>query len=164
MGTPKEKSGDDMDDAVGVCSVHSVLLSVRDLDRSTAFYEAVLHLHEVLREDRVVVLAGDEKVPFNLFLRWANPGAVHFGPDALGVRSLTFDVGSLAELERVEIGLRAFDAFRDRQSPSERTGFQWVRGYDPDRFPLVFMAYESGQKVSRDDLRRGMARMYAIDA
>jgi catechol 2,3-dioxygenase-like lactoylglutathione lyase family enzyme len=152
-----------MDDDVPVWPVHSVLLSVRDLDRSTTFYQAVLHFREVVREDRVAVLA-DEKVPFTLFLRWAHSDAVHFGPDALGVRSLTYDVGSLAELERVEKGLRGFDAFRDRQSPSENACYQWVRGYDPDRFPLVFMAYESGQKVSRVDLRRAMARMYAIDA
>lgn len=153
-----------MDDDLPVWPVHSVLLSVRDLDRSTTFYQAVLHLREVLRQDRVAVLAGDERVPFTLFLRWAHPKAVHFGPDALGVRYLSYDVGSLAELERVENGLRAFDAFRDRQSPSESTGWQWVRGYDPDRFPLVFMAYESGEKVTLEDLRRAMARMYAIDA
>ncbi len=153
-----------MDNDVPVWPVHSVLLSVRDLDRSTAFYQAVLQLREVLREDRVAVLGGNEKVPFTLFLRWAQPGAVHFGPDALGVRSLTYDVGSLAELERVEKGLRAFDAFRDRQSRSERTGYRWVRGYDPDRFPLVFMACEIDRQVSLDDIRRGMARMYAIDA
>jgi catechol 2,3-dioxygenase-like lactoylglutathione lyase family enzyme len=153
-----------MDDDVPVWPVHSVLLSVRDLDRSTTFYQAVLRLREVLREDRVAVLAGDDKVPFTLFLRWAHPRAVHFGPEALGVRFLSYDVGSLAELERVEKGLRALDAFRDRQSPSANTGYQWVRGYDPDRFPLVFMAYESGTKVSLDELRLAMARMYAIDA
>ena len=152
-----------MDDDVPVWSVRSVLLSVRDLDRSTTFYQAVLHLREVLRQDRVAVLAGDERPPFTLFLRRAHPDAVHFGQEALGVRSLTYDVGSLAELERVEKGLRAFDAFRDRRSPPETAGYQWVRGYDPDRFPLSFLAYESGKTVSHEDLRRAMAQMYAVD-
>ncbi len=152
-----------MDDDAPVWPVHPVLLSVRDLDRSTTFYRAVLRLREVDREDRVAVLA-DERVPFTLFLRWAHPDAVHFGPDSLGVRSLTYDVGSLADLERVENALRAFDAFRDRQNPSESACYRWVRGYAPDRFPLAFMTYESGQKVSRVDLRRAMARMYAMDA
>ncbi len=152
-----------MDDDVPVWPVHSVLLSVRDLDRSATFYQAVLHLREVLREDKVAVLAGDERMPFTLFLRLARPEAVHFGPEALGVRALTYEVGSLAELERVEKGLRDFDAFRDRPSPPETAGYQWVRGYDPDRFPLAFMAYESGKQVSLDDLHRAVARMYAAD-
>jgi catechol 2,3-dioxygenase-like lactoylglutathione lyase family enzyme len=152
-----------MDDDVPVWPVHSVLLSVRDLDRSATFYQAVLHLSEVLREDKVAVLAGDERMPFTLFLRLARPEAVHFGPEALGVRALTYEVGSLAELERVEKGLRDFDAFRDRLSPPETAGYQWVRGYDPDRFPLAFVALESGKKVSLDDLHRAVAQMYAAD-
>ncbi len=152
-----------MDNDVPGCSVHSVLLSVRDLDRSTSFYQAVLQLREVLRQGRVAVLAHDERVMFTLFLRLAHPDAVHFGQEALGVRSLTYDVGSLAELDRVEKALRAFDAFRDRLSPPETAGYRWVRGYDPDRFPLAFMACESGKRVSPDDLRRAVAGMYAVD-
>jgi catechol 2,3-dioxygenase-like lactoylglutathione lyase family enzyme len=152
-----------MGDDIPAWSVHSVLLCVRDLDRSTTFYQAVLNLREVLRQDRVAVLAGDEKVPFTLFLRWAPPNAVHFGPESLGVRSLSFDVGSVAELERVEKGLRDFDAFRDRLTPPETAGYQWVRGYDPDRFPLTFAAHDDGKKVSLDDFRRAVAGMYAVD-
>jgi catechol 2,3-dioxygenase-like lactoylglutathione lyase family enzyme len=152
-----------MDNDVPDYSVHSVLLSVRDLGRSTTFYQAVLNLREVLRQDRVAVLAHDERVTFTLFLRLAHPEAVHFGQEALGVRSLTYNVGSLAELDRVEKALRAFDAFRDRLSPPETAGYRWVRGYDPDRYPLAFMACESGERVSLDDLRRAIAGMYAVD-
>ena len=152
-----------MGDDVPVWSVDSLLLSVRDLDRSTAFYQGVLHLREVLRQDRVAVLAADETASFTLFLRWAHPDAIHVGPEVLGLRSLAYDVGSLAELERVEKSLRALDAFRDCLSPAETAGYRWVRGYDPDRFPLTFMAYESGRKVSMDDLRRAIAQMYAVD-
>ena len=40
---------------------------------------------------------------------------------------------------------------------------QWVHGDDPDRFPLSFLAYESGKTVSHEDLRHAMAEMYAVD-
>ncbi len=50
-------------------SVQSLLIGVRDLNRSSAFYQEVMHLREVLRQDRVAVLVDDAKGPVVLYLR-----------------------------------------------------------------------------------------------
>ena len=145
-------------------SIKSVLVSVSDLDRSSNFYQDVMNLHEVLREDQIVVL-GDASGPFTLFLREARHGAVqHSGQQALGARSLVYDVGSIAELDRVDAHLRALGTFRDRRSLDETEATQFLHGHDPDRLPLLFVAHEPGRVPSIEDFRHALATMYVLDA
>jgi hypothetical protein len=54
---------------------------------------------------------------FLLFLRLALRGATRHGQQDLGVRGLSFEVGSGAELDRVEASLRAQDLMRYRRRP-----------------------------------------------
>jgi catechol 2,3-dioxygenase-like lactoylglutathione lyase family enzyme len=144
-------------------SIRSVLVSVSDLDRSANFYRDVMNLHEVLREDQMVVL-GDATGPFTLFLREARHGAVlHSGQQALGARSVIYDVGSIAELDRVEAHLRALGAFLDRRSLDDTEAIQFLRGHDPDRLPMLFVAHEPGRVPSVEDFRRALATMYVLD-
>jgi hypothetical protein len=100
-----------------------------------------------------------------LFLRQLyRPGdAVRPGPEALGVHSVTFRVESAAELDEVEQRLRARDAFRERYSLHDTKTFEVVRGWDPDRIPLNVMVKHTGEKVSVDQLRSALAKMYTQD-
>jgi catechol 2,3-dioxygenase-like lactoylglutathione lyase family enzyme len=77
-------------------SLRSALISVSDLDQSTEFYTDVMNLREVLSKDRVAVLGSDATGSFTLFLREANRYAVVSGQQALGLRTLSCDVGSFA--------------------------------------------------------------------
>jgi catechol 2,3-dioxygenase-like lactoylglutathione lyase family enzyme len=152
-----------MGNDIGAWSISAVLISVRDLDRSTVFYQDVMNIREVLREDQIAVLGGIAIGPFTLLLREAHRGALRAGQQALGVRSLVCDVGSGAELDRVDARLRALDAFRNRQFFDEAGRFEFVSGYDPDRLPLMFTANESGKTPSVEDYHHGLADMYTVD-
>ena len=149
-----------MTNSVPGWSIRAVVVSVRDLDRSSAFYQDVLNVPEVIRESEVAVLSGDLIPGFSLYLREAHRNAVHSG-EALGVRALSCDVGSFDELDQVEGRLRALGGFRSRQSLDNDTRFEIIDGHDPDRLPLIFVAHEAD--LSLTAYRSAMARMYAID-
>lgn len=149
-----------MTNAVPGWSIRSVVVSVRDLDRSSTFYQDVLNVQEVSRDGQMVVLSGDLIPGFALYLREAHRNAVHSG-QALGVRAFACDVGSFAELDRVEGCLRARAGFRGRQFLDDAQGFEMIQGHDPDRLPLVFVAHDPD--VALTDYRGAMARIYAID-
>jgi catechol 2,3-dioxygenase-like lactoylglutathione lyase family enzyme len=141
-------------------SVRAVVVSVRDLDRSSAFYQDVMTLPEVLREDQIAVLSNDATPSFTLYLREAHRNAVHSG-QALGVRALSCEVGSFAELDRIESRLRALDSFQDREFLDDAKQFEMIHGFDPDRLSLVFVAHET--QLPLQDYRRALARLYSID-
>jgi catechol 2,3-dioxygenase-like lactoylglutathione lyase family enzyme len=143
-------------------SVRSIVISVKDLDRSTTFYQDVMHLREVAREGDMAVLSEDATGLFPLYLRQAQRNAVRSGQQSLGVRSVSFNVGSLAELDRVEERLRALDAFRQRQTVDEAGRFDVVFGYDPDRLALTFSAHESGTTMHVSH-HRAVGLLYAVD-
>jgi catechol 2,3-dioxygenase-like lactoylglutathione lyase family enzyme len=144
-------------------SIRSVVISVKDLDRSSTFYQDVMNLSEVNRADQVAVLAGRGHDSVLLYLRRAYRDAVHEGQQALGIRALSCDVGSVAELDRVEQRLRALGAFRDRQYIDGAKTFEAVRGLDPDRLPLAFVAMQPGRTLSSSDFEDVWTRLYSMD-
>jgi catechol 2,3-dioxygenase-like lactoylglutathione lyase family enzyme len=152
-----------MVNGVGDWTISSVLVSVRDLDHSSVFYQDVMNIREVFREDQIAILGGIAVGPFTLLLREAHRGSLRTGQQALGIRSLVCDVGSGAELDRVEERLRALDALRNRQFFDEAERFEFVSGYDPDRLPLMFTANEPGKAPALEDYHHGLAGMYAVD-
>jgi catechol 2,3-dioxygenase-like lactoylglutathione lyase family enzyme len=141
--------------------VRSVAVSVRDLDRSSAFYQDVMQIQELFREDQIAVLCSARTPSFTLFLREAQRNAVHPGQQALGVRWFSLDMGSLSELDRVEDRLRALDGFVRRELVDEAERFEVVQGHDPDRLSLVFFAHKT--HVPAEDYPRMLAKLYAID-
>jgi catechol 2,3-dioxygenase-like lactoylglutathione lyase family enzyme len=150
-----------MADEVRSWSFRSVVVSVRDLDRSSTFYQDVMQVQELFREGQIAVLGTSRTFSFSLYLREANRDAVHSGQQALGVRSFSCDVGSMSELDRVQSRLQALDGFIRREVVDESERFEMVQGRDPDRLSLVFVATESDLPPS--DYRRILARIYAID-
>lgn len=141
-------------------SIRSVVVSVRDLDRSSTFYQGIMNVREVFRENQIAVLSGDSDSTFTVYLREAQRNAVHPG-QTLGFRAVSFDVQSIAELDRVEGLLRDLDAFRAREFIDDAHTVEMVQGQDPDRLPLVFVFNETSLPLA--DYRRALARLYAID-
>jgi catechol-2,3-dioxygenase len=143
-------------------SIRSALISVADLDRSVSFYQDVMNLDEILRADGMVVLGFAETNAFTLYIRHTNKPA-HPGQQAVGVRSLVCDVGSIAELDRVEARLKTYESLRARQTFHESEKFELVHGHDPDRLPLTFFANEEDSNMSVADYCRVMVDMYSVD-
>jgi hypothetical protein len=150
-------------DEASAVSIRSILISVRDLDRSSSFYQDVINVREVLREDQIAVLGSDINGPFMLYLREAGRHATMMGQGALGVRAFTLSVGSLPELDRVEARLRAQKAFSDRRSIDGTGRLELVQGHDPDRLPLRFLATEAGTIVSLDQYHRALGMLFTVD-
>lgn len=143
--------------------MRSTLIAVRDLARSSAFYQDVTGLPELLREDQVAVLGEGTPGSFALLLRQANRGAIRHGQQALGVRALCLQVGTTAELDRVEERLGSYGLMQERRTLIERDGSEIVRGHDPDGQPLIFAAVRSDLAYSTDDYRLIARLMYAVD-
>lgn len=142
--------------------MRSLLVSVRDLDRSVAFYRDILGLREVAREGEVAVLEGERRT-FAIMLR-AGPGkGVRHGQDAVGPRSVSFDVGSQAELDEVAERLAAADALVSRRPVHDSEQVEVVTGRDPDGLPLLFITYEADQPLHADHFRHVALRMYGVD-
>jgi catechol 2,3-dioxygenase-like lactoylglutathione lyase family enzyme len=144
-------------------SIRSLLISVKDLDRSSTFYQDVANLHEVDRRDQLAVLSGSVPGSMLLFLREAYRTAVHQGQQALGVRALSCEVDSFADLDRVEERLRALGGFVDRQIIDGADRFEAVRGIDPDRLPLAFVAQQPGRAMTAADYDGVWTRLYSMD-
>lgn len=143
--------------------MRSVLIAVSDLDRSTAFYQEVTGCGVVLREDQVAILGSGMAAGLFLILRETSRGATRHGQQALGARGLTLDVGSAAELDRVEDRLRAHDLFRHRRPISPDEDFELVLGHDPDGLPLVFVAVGAVDSLSPEHYRHAASLMYSLD-
>jgi catechol 2,3-dioxygenase-like lactoylglutathione lyase family enzyme len=144
-------------------SIRSVLISVKDLDRSSTFYQDVMNLQEVHRADQLAVLASSVPGSMLLYLRLAYRSAVHQGQQALGVRALSCDVGSFEELDRVEQRLRALGAFVYREILDGAERFEAVRGLDPDRLPLALVAQQPGRTMTPADYEGIWTRLYSMD-
>jgi catechol-2,3-dioxygenase len=144
-------------------SIRSVVISVKDLDRSSTFYQDVTNMQEVQRGDQLAVLASSVPGSMLLYLRLAYRNAVHQGQQALGVRTLSCDVGSFEELDRVEQRLRALGAFTDRQIIGGAERLEAVRGLDPDRLPLAFVAQQAGRTMTSADYEEAWIRLYSMD-
>ena len=143
-------------------SIRTVLVNVTDVERSAQFYSDVLATSELTREDQMISIGHPEPGGPVLFLREAPRGSSHPGSQAVGVRALSWDVGSFKELDRVEARLRAHDAFRARVEMDDATG-QFIHGHDPDRLALVFVAYQPGVELSADHFRQLTGLMYSLD-
>ena len=129
------------DHAAQPWTLRSTLVAVGDLERSVG----------VLRRARS--LCGDRsrrrhrctwgRIPGSIVLILRETRGRHqarHGPQSLGLRSMTFNVGSLGELDRIESFLRRRDLFTDRRHIADGAS-DLLRGRDPDNLPLVFVCY-----------------------
>ena len=143
--------------------IRSTLLAVADLDRSVAFYRELGPFDEIAREDAVAVLGHVSPASILLILRELR-GADHtrHGQQSLGLRSITFNVGSLGEMDRIESVLRSRDQFTSRQQISDGAS-ELLRGRDPDNLPLVFVCYSRDEPLGADYYRTIAQMVYSLD-
>jgi catechol 2,3-dioxygenase-like lactoylglutathione lyase family enzyme len=151
------------DHAAQPWALRSTLVAVSDLDRSVDFYREVGPFEEIAREDAVAVLG--EASPESIVLILRESRGVHLtrhGQQSLGLRSITFSVGSLDELDRIEAVLRSHDLLTSRQKIAEGAS-DLLLGRDPDNLPLVFVWYDEAKTFGSDYYKAIASLFYSLD-
>jgi hypothetical protein len=144
-------------------TIRSTLISVADLERSVSFYREIGPFEELTRADAVAVLGESSLPSVALILRESrSTHRVRHGQQSLGLRSITFDVGTPAELDRVETLLRKRGLFTTRQTIVDAAS-DLVVGRDPDNLPLVFVCYADGVTLSSDYYGTIAEIVYSLD-
>jgi hypothetical protein len=141
-------------------AIRSTLVAVTDLNRAVEFYGELGPFEEIAREGEVSFLGRPSRSSVALILRQTN-GTRH-GPQSLGVRSINFNVGTAAELDRIETVLRSHNLFTDRKTLAEGAT-EFVSGRDPDNFPLLFVYYGSNDPLDMDYYRMVSDLTYSLD-
>lgn len=150
------------DQAAQPWALRSTLIAVSDLERSVAFYQAIGPFDEIAREDAVVVLGERTASAIVLILRELRGHQMRHGQESLGLRSFTFSVGSLAELDRIEGVLRDRDRYTSRHEIAKGASVI-IRGRDPDNLPLVFVCYDDTKMFGADYYREIAELFYSLD-
>jgi hypothetical protein len=143
--------------------IRSALVVVADLDRSVAFYEELGDFEVLARLDAVVVLGHGS--PASIFLILREMRGMHHarhGQQSLGIRSITLNVPSPNELDRIESVLRSRDLFTSRGHVADRPA-ELLRGRDPDNMPLVFVCYSEGETFGPEYFQAVASLAYALD-
>ena len=144
-------------------TLRSTLVSVADLDRSIGFYGELGPFGVVAREDAIAVLGDPSPGSLTLVLRETRGlHQVRHGQQSLGLRSMTFNVGSPAELDRIESFLRSRDLFTDRRQVAAGAS-DIMRGRDPDNLPLAFVAYAKDE-IGPEYYESVIGMFYSMDA
>jgi catechol 2,3-dioxygenase-like lactoylglutathione lyase family enzyme len=143
-------------------TIRSTLIAVADLNRSIAFYEELGPFAQIARDDAVALLGVVSPEAVVLILRETrSTHHIRHGQQSLGLRSLTFNVGSQAELDRVESVLRDRDLLTSRQQMSDGAA-ELVYGRDPDNLPLIFMHYM--HDLGPDYFKEIVRMVYSLDS
>jgi hypothetical protein len=130
-----------IDRAARPWTLRSTLVAVSELDRSVAFYGELGPFDVIARADAIAILGDPSPGSIVLVLRETRSRhQTRHGPQSLGLRSMTFDVGSFGELDRIESLLRSRGLFTDRRHVAEGTS-ERLSGRDPDNLPLLFVCY-----------------------
>jgi hypothetical protein len=144
-------------------TLRSTLVAVADLERSVAFYGELGPFAVVTRDDAIAVLGDAAPGSVVLILRETKSRhQTRHGQQSLGLRSMTFNVGSLDELNRIESFLRSRDLFTDRRHVAEGAS-ELLRGRDPDNLPLVFVSYAE-DTIGPDYYESAINLFYSLDA
>lgn len=131
-------------------AIRSALVTVTELDRSLAFYREIGFFEEVARDDTVAVLGQPPRGSMFIILRQVQSRhAVRHGQDSLGVRSITFNVKAVGELDRIEPLLRERGLFTRRWTMADGAA-ELMTGRDPDNLPLAFGSYDESRLVGTE--------------
>jgi hypothetical protein len=145
-------------------TIRSTLITVSELERSVAFYKELGRFHELAREDAVAVLGGASSTSIVLMLREIrSTHQSRHGQQSLGLRSVTFTVDSLGELDRIEAVLKGHALLTSRHQIVSGIS-EVILGRDPDNLPLAFVCYIQGDGALESDYYQAVARLvYSLD-
>lgn len=151
------------DQVVQPWAIRSTLIAVSDMRRSIAFYGDIGPFRVLANQDGVAMLGDTSPSSPVLILRetWSLHQLRH-GQQSLGLRSISFNVGTADELDRIEAVLRDHDRFTDRRQVAEGAS-TLVRGRDPDNLPLVFVRY-AADSIGSDYYQAIINLVYSMDA
>jgi hypothetical protein len=158
----EEQQGELGDDVTQPWAIRSALAVVTDLERSVAFYRELGPFEELVRKDAVAILGEGSPASIALVLREARSVHARPGQLSLGLRSITFNVRSTGELDRIESVLRDRDLFTSRR-PFANTPSELVFGRDPDNLPLVFVCYGEDETLGLDHYQAVADMAYSWD-
>jgi hypothetical protein len=131
-------------------AIRSTLVTVTELDRSLAFYREIGPFEEIVRDDTVAVLGQPPRGSIFIILRQVQSRhAVRHGQESLGVRSMTFNVRAVGELDRIEPILREHGVFTRRWQMADGAA-ELMTGRDPDNLPLAFGSYDESRLIGTD--------------
>jgi hypothetical protein len=144
-------------------TLRSTLVAVSNLERSIAFYGELGPFGVIAREDTVAVV-GDvtPSAPVLALRETSSRHQTRHGQQSLGVRSMTFNVGSREEIDRIETFLRSRDLFTDRRQVHNGAS-DLLRGRDPDNLPLLF-AYYAADTIGAEYYQEAIGLFYSLDA
>ena len=142
-------------------TIQSLLLNVSDLKQSIEFYRSVFDFNVVSEADRVTaVMVNQSNRRQVLVLRELGPNAYHGGRGNIGFRMVSFEVGSLEDLELIE------QRFVDRQAlvwHGSTEAYRSILGLDPDRIEISVSSSLSDAPITSEDWRNLDDTVYTID-
>jgi catechol-2,3-dioxygenase len=142
-------------------TIQTVLLNVSDLKQSIDFYRDVFDLRVVSQADRVTALMVSEKDRRQvLLMRQLGRNAYHGGRGNIGLRMLSFEVGSLEELETIEQRLV------ERQAlvwQGQTKTYRAIMGLDPDRIEIAVASSLAGTPITTEAWQDFDDTIYAIE-
>jgi catechol 2,3-dioxygenase-like lactoylglutathione lyase family enzyme len=143
-------------------TIQTALLNVTDVKQSIEFYRDVFELRLVSQGDRVAALMiSEEHRRQVLLLRELGRNAYHGGRGNVGVRMLSFEVGSLAELDLIEQRLTQRQALV-WHGRAER--YSAIIGLDPDRIEIAVSSSNlDGTPIQSEDGEKIDHTIYAIE-
>lgn len=145
-------------------SIRSTLVAVGNLERSVAFYQELGPFEVFARQDAVAMLGGSAPGSMALLLRESRDlHSSRHGQQSLGFRSIIFNIGSTAEMDRIESVLQAHHLFTSRRNIADGAS-ELISGRDPDNLPLAFVCYADEGPVGADYYREVADLVYSLDA
>ena len=128
----------------------SAVMFVADLQRSLVFYQELLGLEAIARDDDAALLVSPDG--YQLYLRAMGKRAPHFN-GAIGIQYLIWTAESEDDLDRCERVLRAQSP---RVTSTTTDGFRVVEGRGPDDVPVV-VTFPGPDQAPRHEI---MKRIY----
>ena len=143
--------------------LRSTLIAVADLNRSVEFYGELGPFAVVARDDAIAVVGDASPGSFVLVLRETRGlHQVRHGQQSLGLRSMTFNVGSLGRARSDRIIL-AKPRPLHRSPADRRRRIGPLRGRDPDNLPLAFVSYTK-DTIGSEYYESVISLFYSMDA